>query len=330
MFKKKNSNEIEQNRDMEVNDWTFSSDQDFSPSNFKVSPLYNTIKDSLRGVAYPAIFAFQSPLLKKRFPEVGFKVPFQLSCGSRGNGGHFLCRETDWFKKILGKRVLLIGVGFGLEMEYWLNFKPAYIAGTDILNYAKAWQSVKKHYSGYAIDFFRTKENNFDCFEDHSFDVISSAAVLEHVSNLEELLKECKRVLKPGGVFSAGFGPLFHTWGGDHFSGNDDFKNGFNHVRLSSDEYEKYLRDISYKENKLADGRVWIKQRVFSYLKPREYINILSKYFKLLFLRVHISPNAVAFRRLYPQIYEQMIKMGNLNHEDLLILSMDAFFRNTI
>ena len=43
-------------------------------------------------------------------------------------------------------------------------------------------------------------------FPDQSFDVVTAMDFLEHVENPEQVVKECSRVLKPGGIF------IYHTF----------------------------------------------------------------------------------------------------------------------
>ena len=53
-------------------------------------------------------------------------------------------------------------------------------------------------------------------FPDDSFDVIASLSVFEHVFALQEVLDECHRVLMPGGVLLAEFGPIWSSCWGHH------------------------------------------------------------------------------------------------------------------
>jgi ubiquinone/menaquinone biosynthesis C-methylase UbiE len=55
-------------------------------------------------------------------------------------------------------------------------------------------------------------------FPDNSFDVVTSYDVLEHVENVHLVLKESRRVLKPGGTFYAVFPPFYHPTG-SHLDG---------------------------------------------------------------------------------------------------------------
>ena len=66
----------------------------------------------------------------------------------------------------------------------------------------------------------------------HSVDIICSDAVFEHLRHFEVAVKEMTRVLASGGVLYANFGPLWHSWGGDHISGSKDFAQGYNHIDL--------------------------------------------------------------------------------------------------
>ncbi len=53
-------------------------------------------------------------------------------------------------------------------------------------------------------------------FADSSFDVIFGVAVLEHISDLETVLDECERVLKPGGCLFLHGGPIWSSCLGHH------------------------------------------------------------------------------------------------------------------
>jgi ubiquinone/menaquinone biosynthesis C-methylase UbiE len=53
-------------------------------------------------------------------------------------------------------------------------------------------------------------------FKDASFDAILSIATMEHVLNVPAFLKECRRVLKPGGIFYTNFKPIWYCCIGHH------------------------------------------------------------------------------------------------------------------
>lgn len=55
-------------------------------------------------------------------------------------------------------------------------------------------------------------------FPDNSFSMLFGRAVLEHISDLDEFLVECDRVLEPGGVIYLDGGPLFYSPRGHHMA----------------------------------------------------------------------------------------------------------------
>jgi SAM-dependent methyltransferase len=56
-------------------------------------------------------------------------------------------------------------------------------------------------------------------FSDSSFDSVYSYDVFEHVTDLLAVLRECFRVLRPGGTLYVVFPPIHHPTGGSHFHG---------------------------------------------------------------------------------------------------------------
>jgi len=315
------------NYEMRVEDWGFSSDQDFTPPGFRVMPEKDGIKARLRPIVHPIIIRLHQPLLRIRYGELGLGVRHQIVWGNRGGGTQFLTRRIRRYLSPRGRRLLLLGVGFGPELHYWTRTAPSYIAGTEILNYSRAWEVIKDHYRGLRLEFFRTSGSDLSCFENKSFDIVSSTAVLEHVQDMPRHLREVSRVLISSGVAAFCFGPLYYTFGGDHFSGKEKFGEGFNHVRLGKDEYVAYLDNVAVRERGMADGRVWIRQGLFSYFKPAEYVNAFLEHFEILLLRVHLSQKALRFRSRFPGLYDQMVAERGLLPTDPLVGAMEVFLR---
>lgn len=56
-------------------------------------------------------------------------------------------------------------------------------------------------------------------FPDNSFDAILSYDVFEHVQDLPSVLRECHRILRPGGSLFCVLPPVHHPTGGTHFHG---------------------------------------------------------------------------------------------------------------
>jgi ubiquinone/menaquinone biosynthesis C-methylase UbiE len=76
---------------------------------------------------------------------------------------------------------------------------------------------------------------------DNAFDLICSASVFEHVSDLPAALLEMARVLKPGGIMHHNVDPFFSPSGG-HALCTLDFPWG--HARLSPAEFHRYANQF--------------------------------------------------------------------------------------
>ncbi len=72
-----------------------------------------------------------------------------------------------------------------------------------------------------------------------TFDICVSTAVLEHIpkTDIIAILKELKRILKPGNIVSATIGYF------DHYAHNDPRITRLNHLRFSDVEWKKQPRE---------------------------------------------------------------------------------------
>jgi SAM-dependent methyltransferase len=323
----KNPTRRRDNYEMRVHNWDFSEDQDFSPHDFEVIDEPVGLKGRLRPIVHPVLINLHEPFLRRRIGDLELSTDYQMVWGNRGGGTPFLSHKVKRYLRLKDKRMLVLGVGFGPELQYWAPHEPAYIAGTEVLNYEKAWATVKHHYHDTDIEFFRTEGSDLSCFEDGSFDFATSTAVLEHVQDVPAMMAETARVLRPEGIAGLCFGPLWNTFGGDHFSGNDAFENGYNHVLLDEEAYEAYLDAVPLREGGLADGRVWIRQKLFSYLRANDYVDIFQQKFDILFLRVHLSIKGLEYRAKYPDRYREMVRKRKLSDKEPLIGAMEVFLR---
>lgn len=101
-----------------------------------------------------------------------------------------------------GGRVLDLGCGSGV-LFYELNKKFSHLNGMDLRSDANL---VKKTLKAEGIEANLTNGNLFRLpYKDNSFDCITAMSVLEHIADLEQPLKEIKRVLKKDGYFICGF-----------------------------------------------------------------------------------------------------------------------------
>ncbi|GEM_PF-3714487 len=121
------------------------------------------------------------------------------------------------FVNFQGKKILDLGCGVGGKVIFYAEKIPSssYV-GVDIdgasLKYAKLLaqkRGVKN------LQFKKCEENSLP-FPSSFFDIVICEETLEHVENPLAVLKEVKRVLKPGGYFLCIIGPLYYSKNGHH------------------------------------------------------------------------------------------------------------------
>ena len=144
----------------------------------------------------------------------------KLSAESSTEGGQeifdttttpFLNKLANYFS--LNKRVLIIGCGQGVEID-WLAKHSQKVTAIDISS-----KSIKIAQEAY-------KSQNVECilisgkpplpFDDKEFDIIFMHDVCEHIIDIECWFFEYHRVLKDNGVFINQFAPLFYSPYGGH------------------------------------------------------------------------------------------------------------------
>lgn len=99
------------------------------------------------------------------------------------------------------ERVLDLGCGNGRHAIYFAR-QGIKAAGLDVSKQAIEWAGDWARREGLEIDF-RVGDIRQLPFEDHSFDVVVSHGVLDHVpmETARRAAEEVRRVLKPGGLF---------------------------------------------------------------------------------------------------------------------------------
>ena len=262
---------------------------------------------------------------------VGYDVDKWL-IGQRGNDYAAHRRRVNKFINLNGKKILVAGSGIGRDIPSWLKYNPSQILGIDFFNYHNAWALVKNHFSKKSrtiIDFKRGDLSKLDFIESNSFDVISSDAVLEHVKDLESVMYEFNRILKPGGILYSTYGPLWYSWHGDHYSGWDKLENGYNHLLLDKEKYEKYLSKKPFFEHSEDDGRTWIENDLFSYATPKEYLKIIEKSgFEKCYVANIIEQECLNFSNIHREKWELLINQHQAI--DLLISGMSIIYRKPL
>lgn len=302
---------------------------DYTPTDYRlpVTTVGEWIKRFLRQFIYPIYNAYNHRLLARRYATADFKLDLWL-WGQRGNDYERHRRRVERYVSLGGREILVAGCGTARDIESWIRFKPQRIVGIDWFSYARAWTLLKRHYAQITpateVHFAQADLAHMSDIPDASVDVISSDAVFEHLKNLPEVLIEFHRILRPGGVLYATFGPLWYGYGGDHVSGYDAVTSGYNHLLLNVEDYQHYLDNMGTHTHSEHDGRTWIKHDLFSRLTPRQYLDCLQQAgFKRLFVSAVIDPLAVACLTA-PQF--DKTKVAHLDHLDLLISGMTIIY----
>lgn len=296
---------------------------DMTPDNFVITEdsLGEKVKKLIRRTVYPIYLKSRKKALEKNYAhvkDIGFD---ELFLGQRGNDYDAHRRRVNKIKSIEGSTVLILGIGTGRDLESWLRFNPKKIIAVDYFNYEKAWNKRKEQYKDKydtKIEFVQSDIIEMKKIKDNSIDIIGSDAVFEHINKFHQAIDELKRVLKVGGILYSNFGPLWYSWGGDHISGSDEFVNGYNHISLEKDAYESYLDGFGEFTHSENDGRTWIRNNLFSYLKPNEYLDIIGSKLNRKYVSCIIDENAVKFKLNHNEKFENLAKR---HREENLIVS---------
>lgn len=103
-------------------------------------------------------------------------------------------------RKISGGKVLDVATQKGGFIDVLIKALKDYddFIGVDIK--FENLESMKKEYENKPVKFLEMNAENME-FKDDSFDTVSLSHSLHHLSNIDKVLKEIKRVLKPDGTF---------------------------------------------------------------------------------------------------------------------------------
>ncbi|MCC6751749.1 MAG: class I SAM-dependent methyltransferase [Deltaproteobacteria bacterium] len=224
-----------------------------------------------------------------------------------------------------GKHLLLQGTGTGWDVLTWLWLQPARITAVDLFSFAESWREIRAHCarvpgSGTQVSFLLGALEGIP-LPDASVDVAASDAVFEHCRDLSAVLRESHRVLRPGGFLYASYGPLWNTFGGDHFSGRGGLTHGFAHLEADPADYRAYFEKHVTDDEDAQNGGRYVELDLFSKLTTREYLRLYAEAgFEVVDLILQVSAEAVAFRRQWPERFDAIWrKHPGLTADDLLV-----------
>jgi ubiquinone/menaquinone biosynthesis C-methylase UbiE len=101
---------------------------------------------------------------------------------------------------IPGGRILDVATGSGDFINTIMKMLKNYDCFVGIEISRKDLESSKKRFEGKLVEFLEMDAEHLK-FEDNSFDTVCMSYSLHHLENIDGVLAEMKRVLKPGGYF---------------------------------------------------------------------------------------------------------------------------------
>lgn len=103
-------------------------------------------------------------------------------------------------EEISGGRILDVATGSGDFINTLTRMLKDYDSFIGIDTSVKDLESAKKRFEGKPVKFLEMDAEHLK-FEDNSFDTVCTGYALHHFENVESVLAEAKRVLKPDGYF---------------------------------------------------------------------------------------------------------------------------------
>ena len=212
----------------------------------------------------------------------------------------------------------------GEDIQFSLRRGVIRLAGIDVYSLQERWAMIvpelRRHY-GTDVTFQQATIERLP-FPEGSFDLLATDTVVEHVRNLDAMVCETARVLRPGGWAWHCFGPLYYCFGGDHCMAAYGDAAGYDHLLLSEAEYQRRIGDQPFFD-KHPDPNLpfWARQKQFSFATAAESIAHFQKFFDLRFVVLKISAKAMEFRQKRPDLWNRLLAAG-VAEQDLLIKSV--------
>jgi SAM-dependent methyltransferase len=266
--------------------------------------------------------------------KLGFDLPFEYD--AVGIGDRFL-EDAAWsyllshLPPVNTLSVLVPGCYMaGEDVQRWLRRGVARLDGIDVYPLDKHWGTIlSKLRERWRVPVvFRQGSIDDIPFEASSFDVLNSAAVLEHVRNLDRMVDETARVLKTGGFALHSIGPLYYCYGADHCIAAYGLEAGYDHLLLEDDEYRRRIADRAFFKTSTGnpDLAFWALHDQFSFATAADYIEKFRRRFAIDYLSVVISAEGLAYRERFPDKWKRLRDAG-VSEADLLVKGLIAVVR---
>ncbi len=129
---------------------------------------------------------------------VGTKAFFDDLDDYRFDKLHYLPRLVD-FSSFKGQRLLEAGCGIGTDLVRFAQ-GGARVTGVDLAQTAIDLARKNFELHGVSAEDLRVANGEALPFEDGRFDAVYAHGVIQYTANPAQLIRECHRVLKPGGT----------------------------------------------------------------------------------------------------------------------------------
>lgn len=210
----------------------------------------------------------------------------RVDCFLMNEGGLFkeytyaLCNR---FRTLREAVIIVPGAGYGRFILSLAQWRPARIVAFDPIDFSAEWslvQGLARDIFGVRADFFCGDFNKVrEVCGDLLFDFVISDAVLMHVRDMRTFAIQSVNILKPGGVFHATYGPSWYGPRGDMLPWGED--EVFYHLLLEPAIYEqevkRLLANVHVSSEYRAYFELFARERPFSFLRGREYLEILER-----------------------------------------------------
>ena len=242
-------------------------------------------------------------------PDVFDRVYFD----GRGNHPTQHIRTTRRFVAIVNANVLALGCREGQEVFLWLRHGARSVTALDYNPRTAAWQRLRGR--GLPMRFLAGDARQLP-FNDRTFDIVSSEALLEHVQHPDRAIAEMHRVVKTGGLVYSIFGPLYFTAGGAHYEGL------YEHLLQKPEDFVAWLRQRNRPSEE--EGLAYLNAGMFSHWTSGQYLREFRKH-DIVHSAVFLSPDARRFRRQHPVEWAHL--MATCPERDLMISGLAFWSR---
>jgi SAM-dependent methyltransferase len=261
-------------------------------------------------------------------------LPDRMQLGERGNDATSYMKHVISRDRVRGKRLVFVGCGNGLELLLGGYFGAAECVGIEFLSYEKSWAQITEEFASRypksRVAFFTVLSLDpaeiAEAIHERDFDLAYTSAVLEHVRDLRAFLANVRAMLGDGGAFFSVWGPMWWAYGGDHIAPELGFDQGFIHLKLSEDEYDKWYRAHPRNRSIIEAGRpTWKDHDLYSFLRYREYDDILKAEFDVRWRHWIWSAEAVVYERQFPGEIAQLAATHAVAPYDLYLKSAAVY-----